>query len=90
MMITEGGLAAGSIGSRIVPDLQGKGLAKPFKPLLSAVCTRLRELNFTRACLVTETARIPAINLCLKFGFVPEIERAGDSGHTAWEIMRPA
>ncbi len=68
----------------LVPAMQGKGLAKP---LLSAVCSRLRELNHTRAYLVTETARIPAINLYLKFGFVPEIKSANDL--SAWrEVER--
>lgn len=59
----------------IVPSEQGKGLAKP---LMSAVCNRLKELGYDRALLNTSTARIPAINLYLKFGFVPEIKNDKD------------
>jgi len=59
----------------IVPEEQGKGLAKP---LMSCVCNRLKELGYERALLNTSTARIPAINLYLKFGFVPEIKNDKD------------
>lgn len=59
----------------IVPDLQGRGLAKP---LMTAVCNRLHELHHLRAYLVTETIRVPAINLYLKFGFVPEVRTTED------------
>jgi GNAT superfamily N-acetyltransferase len=52
----------------IVEEFQGRGLAKP---LMSIVCSRLRELGHTRACLKTATHRVPAINLYKKFGFVP-------------------
>ena len=54
----------------IVPEEQGKGLAKT---LLSAVCNRLKELGHSNAYLTTQTVRIPAINLYLKFGFIPAI-----------------
>ena len=47
----------------IVPEWRGKGLAKP---LVTAVCNRLRELGHTRAYLITEAVRVPAINLYLK------------------------
>ena len=60
----------------IVPRLQGQGLAKP---LLSAVCQRLRDLGHKRAYLTTSLERIPAINLYLKFGFAPEIRDIHDS-----------
>jgi len=63
----------------IVPGSQGRGLAKP---LLSAVCNRLRELGHSRTYLITETVRIPAIRLYLKFGFVPVIRDASDL--SAW------
>jgi len=53
----------------IIPQEQGKGLGKP---LMSAVCNRLKELGYERACLNTSTGRIPAINLYQKFGFVPQ------------------
>jgi GNAT superfamily N-acetyltransferase len=61
----------------IFPAFQGRGLAKP---LLTAVCLRLRELGHTSAYLTTSAARIPALNLYRQFGFVPvirdEMERA--------------
>jgi GNAT superfamily N-acetyltransferase len=61
----------------ILPTFQGRGLAKP---LLTAVCLRLRELGHTNAYLTTSAARIPALNLYLQFGFAPvirdEAERA--------------
>jgi GNAT superfamily N-acetyltransferase len=54
----------------IVPEMQGQGLAKP---LMTVVCQRLRKLGHERACLTTAPERIPAVNLYLKFGFVPEV-----------------
>lgn len=60
----------------IVQEYQGRGLAKP---LMSIVCSRLRELGHTRACLKTATHRIPAINLYTKFGFVPLIRNAAEA-----------
>jgi GNAT superfamily N-acetyltransferase len=54
----------------IVPQEQGKGSSKA---LMTGVCNLLRELGHSRAYLITSTARIPAINLYLRFGFVPEI-----------------
>jgi len=59
----------------ILPEMQGHGLAKP---LMSIVCNRLRDMGHKRAYLNTSTARIPAINLYLKFGFVPEISSVED------------
>ncbi len=63
----------------ILPPKQGQGLAKP---LMSAICGRLRALHHERAYLGTSTSRIPAINLYLKFGFVPEIRHEAD--RRAW------
>lgn len=61
----------------ILPAFQGRGLAKP---LLTAVCLRLRELGHTSAYLTTSAARIPALNLYRQCGFAPvirdEMERA--------------
>lgn len=68
----------------IHPDHQGKGLAKP---LLAAVCQRLRQLGHQAARLDTSTARIPALNLYLSFGFVPDI-RSEEEG-AAWEGVGP-
>ena len=67
----------------IVPQMQGKGLSKP---LLAIACRRLRELGHTRTYLDTETPRIPAICLYLKFGFAPEI--ACDADAEAWRLVR--
>ncbi|MBI2924610.1 MAG: GNAT family N-acetyltransferase [Verrucomicrobia bacterium] len=67
----------------IVPEWQGKGLGKP---LLTALCNRLRELGHTRAYLITETVRVPAIKLYLKFGFVPDIR--GDADRAAWQDVQ--
>jgi len=59
----------------IIPQMQGKGLSKP---LMTAVCKRLRQLGHQQAYLVTSTGRIPAINLYLKFGFLPDIRNEQD------------
>ena len=61
----------------IVPDFQGRGLAKP---LLSAVCGRLRELGHTRAYLTSSTSRIPALNLYSGFGFRGGLEQCLQHG----------
>ena len=63
----------------IIPEHQGKGLAKP---LLTAVCKRLVELGHNRACLTTLTAKLPAIRLYLSFGFEPDIQT--DEDRRAW------
>ena len=64
----------------IKPKWQSLGLAKP---LMTATCQRLRELGHNRVYLTTSTARIPAINLYLQFGFEPQINTADDM--TAWQ-----
>ena len=51
----------------IMPQYQGRGLAKP---LLATVMQRLAELGHRRAYLTTSTARLPAIRLYQRFGFV--------------------
>jgi GNAT superfamily N-acetyltransferase len=58
----------------IVPPWQGRGLAKP---LLSAVCQRLLELDHQRAYLMTESVRTAAIALYQKFGFMTVVPREG-------------
>jgi len=69
----------------ILPDWQGRGLAKP---LLSSACARLQELGHDRAYLVTSTARIPAISLYLKFGFVPHL-RTPEDGEVWRQLAGP-
>lgn len=67
----------------IVPEAQGRGLAKP---LLSIVLNRMAELGHARCYLGTSTARIPAVNLYCKFGFVPHVRNADDLA--VWREMR--
>lgn len=55
----------------IVPPYQGRALSKP---LLAAVCSRLKELGHEQAYLTTSNARRTAINLYLRFGFKPLVE----------------
>jgi GNAT superfamily N-acetyltransferase len=59
----------------MVPQAQGRGLAKP---LLTIVLNQMVELGHARCYLGTSTARIPAINLYVKFGFVPHVRNADD------------
>jgi len=54
------------------PEYQGKGLSKP---LMSAVCNRLKERNFHCAYLNTSSGRLPAVALYLAFGFVPYLRK---------------
>lgn len=68
----------------VLPEFQGRGLSKP---LLAAVCVRLRELGHSRAYLTTATVRIAALNLYLRFGFVPQMASPRDVA--AWESVRP-
>jgi GNAT superfamily N-acetyltransferase len=67
----------------ILPDKQGYGLAKP---LMTTACHMLRDLGHSRAYLTTSTARIPAINLYLQFGFIPQIDTPGDS--EVWYMLQ--
>lgn len=59
----------------VVPQYQGKGLAKP---LLSHTLHKFTEFGCTSAMLRTQIFRIPAINLYLKAGFVPVINSQVD------------
>ena len=78
------GLAWGRIHwVAIVPEFQGRGLAKP---LLTAVMNRMVELGHQRARLATATQRLPAINLYLKFGFLPDPRNEEEL--SAWEEIR--
>ncbi len=52
----------------IIPEAQGAGLAKP---MLSSALQVLMQQGYRDAWLETGSARIPAINLYLSFGFQP-------------------
>ena len=62
----------------------GRGLSKP---LLAAVLLRMRELGHVDCQLGTSTARFPAINLYVKFGFVPLSRSAVE--YRAWRELQP-
>lgn len=52
----------------ILPEFQGKGLAKV---LTSAILLRMRQLGHSKVYLTTHEERFPAINLYLRFSFIP-------------------
>ena len=68
----------------IVPEHQGRGLSRP---LMTAICQRLRELGHDRAYLTTATTRMPAIKVYLRFGFVP-LARSEEEA-AAWRGVCP-
>ena len=65
----------------IVPEYQGRGLAKP---LLSAAMDRLAA-DYARGYVTTETISYRGINLYLGFGFVPWVE--SDLDREGWAIV---
>ena len=71
----------------LLPPYQGRGLSKP---LMTAVCRRLRELGHDRAYLTTSSSRLPAIRLYRHFGFEPLIRSEAEA--RMWEELsnRPA
>ncbi|MDH7601884.1 MAG: GNAT family N-acetyltransferase [Armatimonadota bacterium] len=68
----------------IVPEYQGRGLAKP---MLAEAMKLLRQWH-ERAYLATHTGCLKAINMYLDFGFVPDMtkERAAE----AWRLIADA
>lgn len=64
------------------PEHQGRGFSKP---LMSTVLARMAELGHNRAYLRTSTARLPAINLYVLFGFRPSLRTAEE--RTVWEQL---
>src|SRR5437867_3612627 len=69
----------------IIPEFQGRGLAKP---LMTSICRRLRELGHEHVYLSTSTARPAAIGLYLKFGFEPLIRSEEDAA--VWREVLPS
>jgi GNAT superfamily N-acetyltransferase len=67
----------------LYPHAQGKGLSKP---LMSAVCHRLRDRNFECAYLNTSSGRLPAVALYLAFGFIPNIRKPEELA--AWSDVK--
>lgn len=68
----------------IVPAAQGRGLGTP---MMSAALDVMRRRGDTAAWLETNTARIPALNLYLHFGFVPYPRN--DEERAAWRAVAP-
>jgi GNAT superfamily N-acetyltransferase len=68
----------------ILPQAQGKGLAKP---LLGACLGLMQQLGYTGAYLETGSARLTAINLYLHFGF--KAFTKGEVDTSAWRIIAP-
>lgn len=73
----------------IVPEFQGKGLAKP---LMSAVLKRLAQ-SHDKAVLGTQTFRVKAVKLYLDLGFRPFLKESKDEDiwrEFAKELNHPA
>jgi GNAT superfamily N-acetyltransferase len=66
----------------IHPEYQGRGLAKP---LLTHSLECLKKLGHEHAYLITSTARVPAITLYLKYGFLPDARSPKE--RSAWEKL---
>jgi len=64
----------------IVPEFQGRGLAVP---MVSRAMALFPALDCSRAYLMTNAVRIPAISLYLKLGFTPVMRNPGEQ--EAWE-----
>lgn len=69
----------------VVESHQGRGLARP---LLSRCLRRLKALGHEHAYLITQTVRLPAINLYLSFGFEPLVKT--DDDRADWRKIHEA
>lgn len=67
----------------IVPEFQGRGLAKC---MMTAAMKHLRSLGHRRGILETQTPRIAAIKVYLDFGFKPDM--TAKDAHRAWTLLR--
>lgn len=66
----------------ILPQFQGRGLAKP---LMTVILEHMRRLGHRRAILGTQTPRLAAIKTYLNFGFEPDMTtRDADK---AWRLV---
>jgi GNAT superfamily N-acetyltransferase len=68
----------------LIPETQGRGLAKP---LMSAALQVMQAEGYDEAWLETGSARLPALNLYLHFGFQPYVR--GDEDRAAWKQVSP-
>jgi GNAT superfamily N-acetyltransferase len=66
----------------IIPEFQGRGLAKP---MMTAAMNRLTS-SHDNAYLFTHTLRVPAVNLYLNFGFRPLVR--SDAERAGWQDLR--
>lgn len=67
----------------IKPEYQGRGLSNV---LMSIACARMVQLGHQSARLTTGSARIPALNLYLKFGFRPS--GFAKTGENVWRELQ--
>ncbi|MCB0008032.1 MAG: GNAT family N-acetyltransferase, partial [Anaerolineales bacterium] len=68
----------------IVPEQQGKGLGDT---MVTACLQTLRGLGHREAFLFTDSRRLPAVNLYLKYGFRPVINSREDE--VVWRELAP-
>lgn len=68
----------------IIPQAQGRGLAKP---MTCAALDVMRGLGYNEAWLETGTGRVAALNLYLHLGFQPYVH--GTDDRAAWQAVAP-
>lgn len=67
----------------IAPKYQRQGLAKP---LMARTLERLRSLGHDKAILITSSARLVAVRMYMKLGFMPEIRN--EQEREGWRIVQ--